>query len=144
MPQEITVHVPEERITEFYECFGRWLSGEDASVVVAPESNRLAWTAADTELALIVWNKLSDPAKRIFTTLMENPEVKIHRDRLAKVGGLENGKYGVAGALAWPGRHAYAVNRDLPIEMDVSENETHYWMEPVIAELFSNARDYED
>ncbi len=141
MTQELTVHVPIERVTEFYEWFGRWMAGKIQHDETESEPSRQQWTENDRDLAIIVWGKLSDPAKRIFNTLFSNPNAKVHRDLLAENAGLAEGKYGVAGALAWPARHSYAVDRDFPIELDFSQDETHYYMTTLVAGLFEHARD---
>jgi len=58
--------------------------------------------------------------------------------------GIPNGKYGVAGVLAWPSRHCAAVGRPLlcryeePMTPDVSGT---YWIDEAVAGLFRAVRE---
>src|SRR5690348_6949781 len=105
---DLTVKVPEERVGEFYELLGRWLSGErlgdeDADVSAAAPKD---WTNSEEDLALarVVWQRFSPRAQRFFSALMDQPERKVSGEALAKAANIPNGKSGVAGALGWPGR----------------------------------------
>ena len=140
MTQELTVHVPVERITEFYQWFGIWMAGEGLPRVEEIEPDLSPWTENDGELAAGVWNKMSDPAKRIFAKLIDNPGSKIQWKILARTAELENGMYGVAGALAWPGRHSYEVLKEFPVEYEATPDGALYWMEPSVAAAFYDAR----
>ena len=54
--------------------------------------------------------------------------------------GVKNGKYGVAGALAWPGRYSYAMLRKHPVRYrEASDGQARYHVEPAAAELFRAA-----
>ena len=110
---DITVKVPEERVGEFYSMFGTWLSGSPPGLPTpgtkTVEGDRDAlqpWSDADTELAAEVWGKLSAPAKRLFSTLIDNPGSRFNGETLGEMLELPNGKHSVAGLLGWPGATA--------------------------------------
>jgi len=137
--QEVTVLVPEERMAEFYEMFGRWLAGTD--VVATSPLRSGPWTDSDGPLARSVWEKLSDRAQALFGALIDQPETKFSGERLASDLNIPNGKYGVAGVLAWPGRHCAAVGRTLPLKYEDGDAGANYWMSSEVADLFRQARD---
>lgn len=155
---EITVPVPDERIAEFYQFFGRWLSG---SLGEAPEipmkdpqsstdtpkiwmDRRQPWTGSDDEAgdAEFLWGKFTNRAKRVFELLMEEPSKKYTGTEIADAVGIPNGAHGLAGVLAWPGRYGYQVERYLPnsFQDGADGNDSCYWMEPEVAQLFSKAK----
>ena len=144
---DLTVKVPEDRVPEFYTMFGRWLSGEEARGVVPAEASAPStreWTnsAEDIPLARTVWEKLSPHAKTLLSLLMDLPGRKISGEDLAKELGIPNGKYGIAGVLAWPGRRCAAVGRGLPWRWDEGAPGASalYWMDQEIADLFKKVR----
>ena len=142
--QEIKVLVPEERVPEFYEMFGRWLAGTD--VTNDPGGGQLVeWHNTDDDLTLakVVWGKLSERAQSMFNVLIEQPEKKFSGEQLAADLDIPNGKYGVAGVLAWPGRHCKAVGRYLPVSQEDGAvgDSANYWMTTEVAALFNKARD---
>jgi hypothetical protein len=143
---DVTVKVPEERVPEFYAMFATWLSGSpDVSPVPigdpSPEE-KAPWTAEDVELARLVWKKFSDPAKGLFSILIDSPETSFSGDELAQRVGIPNGKHGVAGVLAWPGRHSFAVGRTWPWSWSYPDGgNAVYWLTDEVAALFRQARD---
>lgn len=151
--QDITVPVPDERVPEFYQLFGAWLAGvpvpdaEEGQQVGNPEVEVAPWGQTDDDLALarVIWGKLSQRAKAMFGVLMEEPSQKFSGEFLAESLNIPNGKYGVAGVLAWPGRYSYAVGRYLPVRYEDGAvgKSANYWMEPDVAALFVAARDDE-
>lgn len=152
---DITVPVPEDRVPEFYQFFGAWLAGSP-SATVAPVGQHAGasgddlspWGSTDEDLGLaqVVWGKLSERARAMFSLLMESPGEKISGEDIAETLDIPNGKYGVAGVLAWPGRHSYAVGRWLPIYYEDGPvgASANYWMEPEVADLFNKAKDLDD
>jgi hypothetical protein len=145
--RKVTVLVPDEpeRVAEFYERHGRWLGGldvEDGEEVNAVES--VNWTDSDQDLALarVVWAKLSPRAKALFELLMGTPNRKFSGEDLAETLDIPNGKYGVAGVLAWPGRHSHAVGRWLPVRYEEGPvgGSANYWMTSEVASLFGRAK----
>ena len=144
---DVTVKVPEDRVPEFYVMYGQWLNGAPAAEAAlvgrnaqTPDS-RPAWTEADGDVAREVWNKLSSAAKRLFSTLIDNPETPFSGEELAEILGLPNGKHGVAGVLAWPGRHCAGVNRRWFWDWDYPDGEVAvYWLSRGNAALFEEAR----
>jgi hypothetical protein len=148
---DVTVKVPEDRVAEFYSMFGSWLSGSFPPLPSSPGmgtaddsgDNHQPWSDSDFELAAKVWNKLSDPAKRLFSTLIDEPERRFRGDELAEMLDIPNGRHGVAGVLAWSGRHSFKVDRKWPWRFEYPEEgaPVEYWFEPAIAALFREARD---
>lgn len=145
---DVTVKVPDDRVPEFYVMFGQWLNGAPAPVVPLVGRNALtpddrpAWTDDDGDVAREVWNKLSAAAKKLFSTLMDNPETQFSGEELAGILGIANGKHGVAGLLAWPGRYCAAVNRRWFWDWDYPDGEVAvYWLNHANATLFREARD---
>ena len=90
----------------------------------------------------MVWEKLSPRAKAVFSLLMDHPSEKMSGEDLASACDIPNGKYGVAGVLAWPGRHCAGVNRHLSAKWQEGSDESGglYWFEPETADLFRKAR----
>lgn len=146
---DITVPVPDERVADFYQFFGAWLAGSAPAVATLgrqagnQESDFAPWgqTEEDLALAQVVWDKLSDRAKSMFELLMEEPGEKLSGEVIAETLSIPNGKYGVAGVLAWPGRHSHAVGRFLPVRYEDGPvgGSANYWIEPDVAELFRKA-----
>ena len=145
---EVTVKIPEERLGEFYELVGSWLSMSQRRVesdVVAPaDSSVKEWANADDDvpLARTVWERFSPHAKGLFSLLMDRPGQKMSGDDLASTLAIPNGKYGIAGVLAWPGRHCAAVGRP-PLwkwEAGPLGGSASFWMEEEVAELFKRIR----
>jgi hypothetical protein len=142
---DVTVKVPEDRIGEFYEMVGRWLTGEELDDALgSPVTGLKDWTDSQEDLVLarVVWEKLSPRAKAIFSLLMDHPGEKVSADELASACDIPNGRYGVAGAQAWPGRHCAAVNRKLPVLWQEGSDDSGglYWFEPEVADLFRKVR----
>ena len=133
---EVKVLVPRERVAQFYAMVGQWLAGDDED----PEPVELEpWSENDLDRAQTVWGKMSRPARALFGVLMENPGERISGEQLAQDLEIANGRFGVAGVLAWPGRYCYAVERKFPVKWETGD----YWMSPEIAALFLRARDGE-
>lgn len=159
---EITVPVPDDRVGDFYEFFGRWVSGAiepfrrgadsadmgratalpEGSDTHAEQKNR-AWADSDEDLddAVRLWRKLSSNARRMFGVLVNRPGQRFTGQQIAEAAGIANGSSGVAGVLAWPGRYCAQMRRELPSQwMDATDGrESAYWMEPEAAALFSKA-----
>ena len=110
----------------------------------SPITGLKEWTNSQEDLALarVVWEKLSPRAKAIFSRLMERPGEKVSAEDLASACDIPHGRYGVAGALAWPGRHCAAVNRKLPTQWEEGSDGSGglYWFEPEVADLFRKVR----
>jgi hypothetical protein len=145
---DVTVKVPEERVGEFYELVGRWLSGDQhlagPDLAGTSDSSAKGWrnTDDDVPLAREVWGKLSSHARALFVRLMDSPGQKMSGEDLAEELGIPNGKYGIAGVLAWPGRHCAAVKR-LPLwnwEDGPVGGSADYWVDQEVADLFERIR----
>lgn len=136
---DVTVKIPEDRVGEFYELVGRWLSGEQTGGSDASEASvATQWTNSDEDVALarVMWGKFSPRAKALFALLMEHPGHRITGEDIATTLDIPNGMYGVAGVLAWPGRHSAAVGRVLPIHWESGS----YWVDQEVADLFRKAQ----
>jgi hypothetical protein len=139
--QEIKVLVPEDRVPDFYKWFGAWLDGsEQQGTISTADIEKSHWAnPEDRELAAELWAKLSENAQALFGYLMDRPGEAFTGDDLAAALAIPNGRYGVAGVLAWPGRYCLAMRRHLPSQW--SEDKGTYWMEPDVAEMFVEIRD---
>lgn len=155
---DITVPVPDERVAEFYQFFGLWLAGalslsqiatdgsQDISGAIAsPAKPVVPWgdspeDAADAEF---LWRKFSTNARNFFGYLMDNAPEKYTGEHIAQAVGIPNGAHGVAGVLAWPGRFCAPIGRWLPSSWkeDAETEESYYWMEEDVADLFKSARE---
>jgi Family of unknown function (DUF6416) len=97
----------------------------------------------DEMLARVVWAKLSNRAKSLFSTLMDAPEQKLSGKDVAEALDIPNGKDGTADLLAWAGRHSSAEERVLPCssyEDGPVGGSASYWMTKDVAALFRTAR----
>jgi hypothetical protein len=151
---DITVPVPDERTAEFYQFFGLWLAGSlshsasPSGVTEGPEAAQpdpRPWsdTEQDFSDAETLWRKYSPAARSVFSLLMDHPDQKYTGQQIAEAVNIPNGAHGVAGVLAWPGRHGYAIGRGkLPIDWteDPQTLETYYHMPARTAEVFKAAR----
>ncbi len=159
---DVTVKVPEDRLVEFYAMHAAWLSAPPRDSVLpdavdsvrnaqphpvspAAESvgGRKPWLDTDVALAIRLWEKFSDPAKALFSTLIDKPDCRFNGEELAELLNIPNGHSGVAGVLAWPEKYCKQENRELlwkwayPVEGEP----VVYWMTPEVAALFREARD---
>lgn len=153
---QITVPVPDDRLGEFYLFFSKWLEGavqlaEEAGSMTtdeatsAPAPPHVPWgdTEQDIADAAALWAKYSSSARSMFNLLMDNPGKKFTGGEIADHLGVAHGARGVAGVLAWPGRHGIAIGRGLPSEwqQDADRNGVSYWIPAERAQLFKIARD---
>jgi hypothetical protein len=148
MMVDVTVKVPEELVGDVYAAVGRLLSGtqdREALQVATDETASLKpWgnTAGDIAAAREVWGKLSPNAVALFSSLMDHPGESISGEDLAAQVSIPNGKYGIAGVLAWPGRHCAAANRPPFWEFAYGPagGSADYWVEDEVAQLFNKVR----
>lgn len=145
---DLTVKVPEELVGEVYGALARLLARDQPQVALelaeSADSSPEEWSNTDDDVPLAhdVWEKLSPNAKALFSRLMDNPGQTISGEVLAAELGIPNGKYGIAGVLAWPGRHCAAVNR-IPLwswEYGPVGGSADYWMKKEVADLFRRVR----
>jgi Family of unknown function (DUF6416) len=145
---DVTVKVPEELVGELYAAVARLLARDQPrmalQLVESADSSPKAWSDTDDDVPLAheVWGKFSQNAKALFSRLMDNPGQIISGEDLAAEVGIPNGKYGIAGVLAWPGRHCAAVNR-IPLwswEYGPAGGSADYWVEKDVADLFKRVR----
>jgi hypothetical protein len=149
--KQVTVAVPEERVPEFYIWFANFLAAEPGGPPWGARRGRgarhgfgepAAWSAADADRAVWLYGKLAPPARELFDVLIDGPGERHAGNEVAARLGLEKGAHGVAGILAWPGRYARKVARELPIATaGRDDGGTDYFMEPVVAEIFAAARE---
>ena len=145
---DVVVKVPEERVGELYAVAARLATVDQSRVAVelaeSADSTPKEWSNTDNDVPLAreVWEKLSPNAKALFSRLMDNPEQVVSGEDLAAELGIPNGKYGIAGVLAWPGRHCAAVNRIPPWSWEYGPvgGSADYWMEKDVADLFKRVR----
>ena len=155
--KQITVAVPEERVPEFYVWFASFLAAEGGGGGGPPWGGRRGggrggphhafreptpWSADDGEQASWLYGKLAPPARALFDELIDAPGERRAGNEIAARLGLEKGAHGVAGVLAWPGRYARKLSRELPIATEGrADGGTDYYMQPAIAEIFAAARE---
>jgi hypothetical protein len=147
--QDVTVKVPMGRVADFYEMYGCWLRGEQLEAEISEDTNEESWRdrpswdpTADLDLAKTAWAQFPDRAKQLFGTLIDHPAKRYTGDELAILHGIPNGKYGVAGVLAHPGRQLKKLGRRHHFHAEsLPEGGSSYWMDPDVAELFNQARD---
>ena len=79
----------------------------------------------------------------MFSLLIDNPGEEYTGAQIAEACDIPNGAHGVAGVLAWPGRHGAAIGRGLPTEWreDPETFEGYYWIPTDRAEVFKAARE---
>lgn len=151
---DITVPVPDDRVPEFFSFFGLWLAGSLSLPAAAsgiaqepPETPQQIrdWGNTDEDLAdaVTLWTKFSPRARAMFSLLIDNPGQEYTGEQIAEACNIPNGAHGVAGVLAWPGRHGAAIGRGLPSEWVVEPEtyETFYSMPAERAALFGAARE---
>lgn len=154
---DITVPVPEARTAEFYQFFGLWLAGSlslpggiPVGAESPPETSQMPtphqpWgdTESDVNDAALLWEKYSPRARAMFSLLVDNPGKEFTGEQIADAANIPNGAHGVAGVLAWPGRHGYAIGRGLPTSWreDPETFESFYSMSEERASLFKAARE---
>lgn len=154
---DVTVKVPEDRLVEFYGMHAAWLSSPPGGSVsldvfdaepqgISPASQdadgRQPWGEADVALAAKLWSKFSDPAKTLFSKLIDEPDRQFTGEELAEMLNIPNGHSGVAGVLAWPGKYCKKENRELLWKWayPVEDEPVVYWMTPEMAALLREAR----
>ncbi len=153
---DLTVPVPDDRTAEFYQFFGLWLARALSLPGTQPEApsspaeypSREALTPwSDTEQAYAdaeaLWKKFSPNARAMFSLLIDNPDKEFTGEQIAEACNIPNGAHGVAGVLAWPGRHGWAIRRGLPSEWreDPETLQGYYRVPADRAEMFKAARE---
>jgi len=137
---DVTVKVPQERLAEFYGMFGTWLAGESVPGATTPVVTAERWDVErDQDLAREYWGKPSGPGRGLISLLVAEPQKPVSGEDIASALGLDKGKYGVAGVLAWPGRYAAAMGRQMPVSFEAGEvgKSANYWVTADIAALFA-------
>lgn len=149
----ITVHVPENRVSEFYVRFGEFLQDEPSKEHPLRLDSGLVpgWIKNDDAQSLVynLWDKMSLQGHVILTYMARkvgDSTVQFRPDEIAKELNNPNGVSGIAGLLGGVGR---AIRRvDLPMYLTPKGKEWHYlwdWdgesysMTPEVAKLLRNA-----
>lgn len=143
--RDVTVSVPADRLADFYEHFAVWLRGatvRSPQATAGSSADTAPWDpTTDAAVALAAWKAFPPRARQIFGTLIDHPDERYTGEQLAEIHDIPNGMYGVAGALAWPGRRLRRLGRPLPFQTAINTNGgSYYWMRPAIARLFGAAR----
>ena len=140
MYKDITVTVPSDKITEFYEIFSNWLA-EISDSAQQPKK----WEPGDLDKAILVYAKLSHTARDIFEIFLDRPNKEISAEKVTKKARLKTGVHGLAGTLAWPGRHCYSVGREPFLTTRTDEDQgTFFSMTKEVAELLKQAKEVVD
>jgi hypothetical protein len=150
---DITVHIPDDRVSEFYLMLGSWLAqgaGPQAPAGGAapgstprgagPSGTALqSWTDSDSDLdrARTVWREFSTRAKDAVLVLLNYPGEAITGQELAPAAGISDGAHGVAQALAQAAQECTAVGRRTPWREQILDlGGSTYWIEGQAADLF--------
>ena len=150
---DITVPVPDDRVSEFYRFFALWLEGSLVLPDASPQSlseapkaadERRSWTGSeeDREDAEKLWSQMADPAKGFYNLLIDAPGTQFTATQIAQELSIPKGANGVAGVLAWPGRYCRKMNRLLPQHWTSGKDgaSSVYWMDADVAALFAAVR----
>jgi hypothetical protein len=127
--------VPQDRLADYY----RMLADLNAPAVhpaLAGPAVALADLLNEGGPVREYWRRLSPHAKNIHTLLALNPKKRYDGQELADKLQIPNGRSGVAGAWAWPGRHAKELGMEYPWSWHSDGVETSYWFEEAEAEMF--------
>ena len=140
MYKDITVTVPTDRIAEFYTIFSEWLASVD-DIAQQPRD----WGPADLDKAILVYAKLTPAARDILNVFLDSKKTEIAAETVARKARLKTGIHGLAGTLAWPGRHCYAVGREPFLETRVDDDHgTFFRMTKAVSDLLAQAREVVD
>lgn len=157
----VTVSIPKSRYADFFRNFANWLEGDLSPSEIPQKALRhvgdrtrepwvypgddwrlppggvLSKVDNDVRVARKLLDKLSDTALQIFRQLMWHPGTGHSSHELAKKAGLPSSN-AVAGALSWPGKHAYAMGKNLPFKWrrDEATGQAIYFMEDDTAQIF--------
>lgn len=91
----------------------------------------------DADDATDFWNGLTTEAQALFGHLIDSSPAPVSAPELAALLGVD--VRAVAGLLAWPGRTARSMGRQLPSRW-IDGVPSRYWMDESTAELFSSVR----
>jgi hypothetical protein len=158
MTQMVTVQVsvPEDRLSEFHEMFGRWLRRADPYGHGPAEESTFggsltevrrgeAWRVgnADEVLrdALCLYSALSTLARRILDYWLDSDTRRHRAEDMARALDLESPRV-IAGSLSSFGRNNRRCGaRGLPFHWTEDENGAIYWMDDDVLTLFRKARE---
>jgi hypothetical protein len=93
---------------------------------------------SDIADALLIYDRLSAGAKKIFDTLLDREGQDVSGESLAKELGVSQAQ--LTGTLASIGIRSKAVRRAVPFHYESGMDGGRYWVEPEIAGLFNWAR----
>ncbi|WP_445996615.1 hypothetical protein ACUWEX_13800 [Okibacterium fritillariae] len=151
---QITVHVPENRVEDFYIRFGEFLAGEpaDTSFPAVISSRQVPQWALSDEAQVVaerLWAQVSGPGRSVLIYLARQAKEAtafVSAEKIARDLNHPKGKSGIAGILGGVGK---AIRRaDLPVYSTHSGGQWHYlwdWdgdayaMEPQVAQLLIKA-----
>lgn len=136
----VTVNVPAERLAEFHQMFGRWLSEGSGAPVSGNGTGLQRWENAEGALAASFYRAVSPRAKLILDCWMDATG-PVDADATARAAGLD-GPYGVAGCLSSVGKASARLKVELPFEHFPGEGDTPttYRILPTALSLFRSAR----
>ena len=155
----LTAAVPSDRVDDFYKQHAEWLTGPatnaattvDKETAAGPQAPRtpaprtppaaptVPWRAEDGPIAARVWPQFSDHAKSLMRVMMSEPGRKFGGEALAEECGIPNGRYGVAGTLAWLKRHCAAAGKYMSVKFEYGPAGAGawYWVDQATAEAFA-------
>ncbi len=138
----VTVSVPAERLGEFHQMFGRWLTNDPTGATKTSDRpvGPLTWDRADVCLAISFYRGISPRAVKILDCWMDASD-RVDAATTAAAAGLD-GPYGVAGCLSSVGKASNRLNVELPFHHDPGNDDhpTTYRMLASAIPLFHSAR----
>ncbi|PPH95174.1 hypothetical protein C5C95_16925 [Rathayibacter sp. AY1B7] len=154
----VTVHVPPQRVEEFYIRFGEFIAdtAEPDAPVRLPSGTVPAWVLGDDadELATRFWGMLSFEGRRLLDRMTENESGETQSwtpDELATRYGHPGGKSKVAGVLGGVGKAAgraglprYRTPSGGPGYYIWDWEQQRYSMTPEVARILRAARKHSD
>lgn len=122
---DIITRVREDRQADFYRHLATWHDNEAA---------RLNPVVVNDNVYATYWSKLSPHARNLLCLFALHPGQEYEAEWLAENLRIPSGASGVAGAWAWPGRHAKELGIEYPWSWRNDGIQTWYWLEPAEAE----------
>jgi hypothetical protein len=143
----VQIPIPESRVTEFFDMFGRWMQGASQAgeerTASTPEISLSSWRDGLVDQrrrdAQYVYEHMSPAARAILDYWLDHPNTPITGEDLSTALGFA-GPHVISGTLKSIGHHSKVVHRELPQRYEAAPGGGKYWIEPDVAELFSAAR----
>lgn len=124
---DITLKCPADAVGAAFRNHADWLDSLTAQAAPVDHSGK----------AEEYWKRLSPHARNLFTLMALHPKQRYEASWLAEALQIPHGRSGVAGAWAWPGRHAKDLGMEYPWSWHSDGVDTWYWLEDAEAETYA-------